>query len=234
MVDSIGKEKYTFDDLVALVTLLRSPGGCPWDQAQTHASIRRNFLEEAYEACEAIDADDAGGLCEELGDVLLQVLFHADIERERGRFTIEDVADGICKKLIYRHPHVFSSQPEAQIPSWDALKRAEKGQTTTAETLVSVARTLPALWRAEKVLGKAEKAGFSIPDANALDQTIADQASSLCTLSKDDAAGSLLFAAVALCRRAGIDPEQALTCATDQFIERFSATETNSPVSSKL
>lgn len=139
MLDFIWKEKYDFHDLVKIVHLLRSPGGCPWDQVQTHQSIRRNFLEETYEACEAIDTDDAALLCEELGDVLLQVLFHTDIEQDCGRFTLDDVTDGICKKLIYRHPHVFGSTEvcgtEEVLTNWDALKQAEKGQQTQTEVL---------------------------------------------------------------------------------------------------
>ena len=107
MINFTSKASYRFDDLVEIVRLLRSPGGCPWDREQTHASIRRNFIEETYEACEAIDLDDKRLLCEELGDVMLQVVFHAEMEAEKGGFTIDDVADGICKKLILRHPHIF-------------------------------------------------------------------------------------------------------------------------------
>ena len=132
--------------------MLRSPEGCPWDQVQTHQSIRRGLLEEAYEAAEGIDRDDADLLREELGDVLMQVVFHADIERQRGRFTMEDVVDGVVKKLIFRHPHVFGgAEPEKDaqsvLVSWDAIKRREKHQRTTTQAMNSVARSLPALWR---------------------------------------------------------------------------------------
>ena len=114
MLDFLCKESYDLRDFVALITFLRSPDGCPWDQVQTHESIRRNFLEETYEACEAIDAGDTAHLKEELGDVLMQVLFHTDIEREAGHFDIDDVADAACKKLVYRHPHVFRrDEPDA-------------------------------------------------------------------------------------------------------------------------
>ena len=155
MLDFTRKARYGFDDLVKLVALLRAPGGCPWDGAQTHLSIRRNFLEEAYEACEGFDRDDAAIMREELGDVLLQVVFHADIEREAGRFTMDDVCDGICKKLIYRHPALFSD--ETPPPDWDTIKRREKGQKTLAEELDGVARSLPALVRAEKICRKLAK-----------------------------------------------------------------------------
>lgn len=113
MINFTSKPRYALDDLIRLVHALRAPGGCPWDAAQTHLSIRRNFLEEAYEACEALDCDDAAMLREELGDVLLQVLFHADIEADRGRMTIDDIADAECRKLIFRHPFLFGGKTPA-------------------------------------------------------------------------------------------------------------------------
>ena len=115
MINFTSKPRYMLDDLIRLVHVLRAPGGCPWDAAQTHLSIRRNFLEEAYEACEALDCDDEAMLREELGDVLLQVLFHADIEADRGRMTIDDIADAECRKLIFRHPFLFGGERA----SWD-------------------------------------------------------------------------------------------------------------------
>ncbi len=155
MVNFTRKPRYGYEDLLEIIRLLRSPEGCPWDKVQTHASIRRGLLEEAYEAAEAIDLDDAGLLQEELGDVMMQVVFHADIEKDRGRFTMDDVVDGVVKKLLYRHPHVFGSahedSPESVLISWDQLKRAEKGQATTGEAMEAVARSLPGLWRAEKL-----------------------------------------------------------------------------------
>ena len=169
MIDFERKEHYGLSDLLHIVALLRSEGGCPWDRVQTHASLRRSLLEEAYEAAEAIDRDDAPLLQEELGDVLMQVVFHADIERQRGRFTMEDVVDGVVKKLIFRHPHVFGSaapekDAESVLVSWDAIKRREKHQRTTAQAMDSVARSLPALWRAEKLQNKAAADGFDWPD----------------------------------------------------------------------
>ena len=164
------KQHYTADDLAAIIAILRDPdNGCPWDKVQTHRSIRMNFLEEAYEAVDAIDLDDPELLCEELGDVLMQVVFHADIERQRGRFTMEDVVDGEVRKLLFRHPHVFGSaapekDAESVLVSWDAIKRREKHQRTTAQAMDSVARSLPALWRAEKLQNKAAADGFDWPD----------------------------------------------------------------------
>ena len=127
MVDFTQKAQYTVEDLRRIVALLRAPGGCPWDGAQTHESIRRNFIEEAYEVAEAIDEQSPAHLKEELGDVLLQVVFHASLEEDAGRFDLDDVADGICKKLIFRHPHVFGDGGEGTAESWEALKRREKG-----------------------------------------------------------------------------------------------------------
>ena len=149
MVHFREKDRYDYGDLLEIIRILRSPEGCPWDQVQTHASIRRGLLEEAYEAAEAIERDDAPLLQEELGDVLMQVVFHADIERQRGRFTMEDVVDGEVRKLLFRHPHVFGSaapekDAESVLVSWDAIKRREKHQRTTAQAMDSVARSLPA------------------------------------------------------------------------------------------
>ena len=156
MINFTSKDRYDFADLQRLVEVLRAPGGCPWDGAQTHLSIRRNFLEEAYEACEGFDLDDPSRMREELGDVLLQVLFHTDIERAAGRFDLNDVCDAECKKLIFRHPALFGGEAK----SWDEVKQQEKGQTTVTETLDGVARSLPATWRSEKIQKKAAKCGF--------------------------------------------------------------------------
>ena len=158
MVNFQSMERYSFQDLNRIMALLRQPGGCPWDREQTHESIRRNMLEEAYEAVEAIDEKDPGHLKEELGDVLLQVVFHARMAEEEGLFTLDDVVDGICKKLVFRHPHVFGTVDARDsgqaLNTWDAQKREEKGQRTAADTLDSVARSLPALMRAEKIQDK--------------------------------------------------------------------------------
>ena len=182
MINSECRSHYDFDDLQQILRILRSENGCPWDRAQTHESNRRNFLEEAYEAAEAFDRDDPAMMCEELGDVLMQVVFHADIEKDCGRFTMDDVIDGVVKKLIFRHPHVFGDahedSAESVLVSWDALKRQEKGQVSTTDALNSVARSLPGLWRAEKLQSKAAKAGFDWPDVGGaldkLDEEVAE------------------------------------------------------------
>lgn len=232
VLDFLCKESYDLRDFVALVSYLRSPNGCPWDQVQTHESIRRNFLEETYEACEAIDAGDLVHMCEELGDVLMQVLFHTDIEREAGHFDIDDVADAACKKLVYRHPHVFR-RDEPDAPDWDTMKQRERAQTTTAEAMDSVARSLPALWRCDKIQSKAAKTGFEWPDVHAALDKVDEETRELraAVASGDteaigDELGDLLFAAVKVARFAGVDPEQAAHAACEKFIRRFSAMET--------
>lgn len=228
------KENYGFADLVGIIALLRSPGGCSWDKEQTHQSIRRNFIEETYEVCEAIDEDDPEHLCEELGDVLTQVVFHADIEREAGRFDIDGVCDAICKKLILRHPHVFGdakvSGTDEVLANWDEIKKREKGHDSVSDSMQSVAKSLPALWRAEKVQGKAAKVGFDHTDITGallkLDEESAELREAVaCGQGVEEELGDVLFTAVNISRFIGADPETVLTAATDKFIRRFSMVE---------
>ncbi len=234
MVDFQYKDSYDVKDLEEIVRILRAPGGCPWDAEQTPTSIRRNFLEEAYETVEAIDEGSPDHLKEELGDVLLQVIFHARMEQEAGRFNLNDVADGICKKLIYRHPHVFGDVQVAGtgevLSNWEALKRKEKGQDTNTDALEAVARSLPALWRAEKVQKKAKKAGFDWPDiSGALDKLSEEidelRAAAAQGTNVEEELGDLLFSAVNVSRFLKADPEVALGKATDKFIRRFRLVE---------
>lgn len=158
------KQQYTADDLAAIIAILREPeGGCPWDKVQTHTSIRMNFLEEAYEAVDAIDLNDPELLCEELGDVMMQVVFHAQIEREAGHFTFDEVCDGVCRKLIERHPHIFGG--DESIKDWDSLKNKEKGRLTLADDLESVPKALPALMRAAKLQKRAARYGVQTESA---------------------------------------------------------------------
>jgi len=229
VVDYQCKNFYTVQDLMEIVRILRGPGGCPWDQVQTHESIRRDLMEEAYELVEAIDRRDPDNLKEELGDVLLQVAFHTVLEDERGGMTLDDVADGVCKKLIYRHPHVFGevtvSGTEEVLTNWEKLKQVEKDQKSAADTLQAVARALPALWRAEKVQKKAQKAGFAQSDPAALKAELARLVQSLDGENAQQVLGELLFAAVDLARQQQIDPEVALNQVTDRFIEDFRKSE---------
>ena len=234
MVDFEYKQHYTVKDLEEIVRILRAPGGCPCDAEQTHESIRRNFLEEAYEAVEAIDEGSAEHLREELGDVLLQIVLHARMEEEQGRFDLNGVADGICRKLIYRHPHVFGevkvSGTGEVLSNWEDLKRKEKGQETNTDALSAVARSLPALWRAEKVQKKAKKAGFDWPDVSGALDKLFEEIEELKTAVAEGAnveeeLGDLLFSAVNVSRFVNVDAEQALTKATDKFIDRFRKVE---------
>ena len=234
MVDFQYKDSYGVKDLEEIVRLLRAPGGCPWDAEQTHQSIRRNFLEEAYEAVEAIDEGSPAHLKEELGDVLLQVVFHALMEQEAGRFDLDAVADGICKKLIFRHPHVFGevsvSGTGEVLSNWEELKRKEKGQATNTDALEAVARSLPALWRAEKVQKKAKKAGFDWPDVSGALDKLSEELEELKTAvaegtNVEEELGDLLFSAVNVSRFVKVDTEEALNGATDKFIGRFRKVE---------
>ena len=158
------KDQYVFEDLVKIMELLRSGQGCPWDRAQTHESIRKNLIEECYEAVEGIDKRDPELLCEELGDLLLQIVFHAQISKDAGEFTIDDSINGVCRKMVNRHPHIFADEQangaEIAFNRWEEMKSKEKKDETLPKTLERVARTLPSLMRTQKLLKKAEKAGF--------------------------------------------------------------------------
>ena len=235
MIKWIDKPSYDFRDLVEIVRILRHPGGCPWDREQTHRSIRRNFLEEACEVAEAIDEGSTEHLKEELGDVLLQVVFHTSIEEDAGSFDLDDVADGVCKKLIYRHPHVFGdvtvSSTGEVLSNWEELKQREKHQETQADAVDAVARTLPALWRAEKIKKKVAKAGFDWQDVSgALDKLSEelDELKAAALTGEGDPVeelGDLLLAAVSVARFLEADPEDALHRACDKFSVRFRKTE---------
>ena len=232
MVDFEIKDRYDINDFRRIIEVLRAPGGCPWDAAQTHESIRNNVLEEAYETAQAIDKNDTENLREELGDLLMQVIFHARMEEEKGGFDLDDVADAACKKLVFRHPHVFgdvkAENPEQVLETWDKAKRLEKSQTTTATAMSDVAETLPALWRAEKVQKKAAKVGFDWPDVSgAMDKLREETAELEQGIAAKDAEncaeeiGDILFSAVNAARFLKVDPERALHAACDKFIRRF-------------
>ncbi len=236
MVEFEQKPQYGIADLIEIVRLLRSPGGCPWDKEQTHQSIRNDFLEEAYEAVEAIDLLDMSLMREELGDVLLQVVFHCCLAQEEAQFDFAQVCDEICKKLIVRHPHVFgdvkAEDTDTVLKNWDAIKKETKGQETYADTLRSVARSLPALTRAQKIGKRAARAGMDFEDAAAAFDCVraerAELQEAMAESSKEhmeEELGDLLFSCVNTARHLGIDAEQALTKATNKFIERFAATE---------
>lgn len=242
MIDFKQKDKYCFDDLLEIMRILRAPGGCPWDQEQDHKSIRRNFIEETYEVVEAIDQDDKEHMQEELGDVLLQVVFHTEMEREKGSFDIDDVCDGICKKLIFRHPHIFDDVEVADsaevLRNWEALKRVEKSQKTSTDSMVAVARSLPQLIRAEKIQSKAAKVGFDWPDVSGAMDKVREETEELTRAMAGDGdpveeLGDLLFAVVNVARFLKTDPERALENTCDKFIDRFSYVEQQAKVQGK-
>lgn len=235
MVD-LYKAEYGFDDLLEIMALLRDPEkGCPWDVAQTHESIRRNLIEEAYEAADAIDRGSPSDLKEELGDLLLQVVFHAQMAREAGEFDIGGVCTEICRKLIRRHPHVFGSaghltDPKQTLDLWEAVKREEKGQQTYTDAMNGVAKALPALTYAEKIQSRAKRSGFDWPTADGAVNKIREETDELSEAIRTRAGvaeelGDLLFAAVNAARKLEIDPEEALFRASEKFKNRFAAME---------
>ena len=208
------KERYDFGDLRAIMALLRSEEGCPWDRQQTHQSIRTNLIEECYEAVEGIDHCDDVLLAEELGDVMLQVIFHARIAEEEGRFDIDGIIDGVCKKLVSRHPHIFSEGPvssgEQALDRWEEMKRKEKKTNSLSEDLDRVSRTLPSLLRTQKLLKKAQKAGrYDLPEECLDRDTIMEEYLRLC----------------AIACRAGVNLEQEAYAENERFIETMTALE---------
>jgi len=238
MVNFVSKLRYDVNDLRKLIKLLCGPEGCPWDNEQTHESIRRNLLEEAYEAAEAIDNNDTESLIEELGDVLMQVVFHSDIAERANSFTLDDIADATCKKLLRRHPHVFgnvrANSGEESLVYWDDIKRKEKQHETVSEDMNSVAQSLPALWRAEKIQKKAAKVGFDWPDykgaLQALQAELIELEDAITAGKTNQTAikeelGDILFSAVNVSRFFDIDPEEALESASKKFIKRFTSLE---------
>ncbi len=210
------KSSYVTEDLREIMEILRSEDGCPWDREQDHKSIRRNLIEETYEVVEAIDTDNKELLCEELGDLMLQVVFHAQISAEAGDFDLDSVADGVCKKLILRHPHIFADvkadTSEEVLKNWDKIKVVEKHQRSDREVLDSVSHSLPALIRADKLCQKASKLGYSVPESDQL------RALSEGVCDKERFVGDLLFAAVSLARELSVDGEKALADACDRLV----------------
>lgn len=235
MVSFTRKAHYSIDDLLEILKLLRGEGGCPWDREQTHSSIRSGFIEEVYEAIEAIDLGDTALLREELGDVLLQVAFHCQIEQEQNSFTFDDVCNEICQKLIVRHPHVFGEVTvdgtADVLKNWDKIKQTTKGQTY-GDTLSDVAKSLPALMRAQKVGKRAARAGMDFHNAeDALACIEAETAELKEAIASGDSAriseefGDLLFSCVNTARQLHLEAEQSMTDATEKFIRRFRKTE---------
>lgn len=227
---------YTVDDLRNIMARLRGENGCPWDRVQTHESIKRSMIEECYEAIEALDNHDDKMFANELGDCLLQIVFHARIAEERGAFNFDDVVNEICTKLISRHTHVFgevkADNAEEALAEWEKQKKSEKGLKSFTDALKDVPKNFPALIRAEKVQKKAAKAGFDWEDISGAEEKLYEEISEFKEAVKggnrekiDEEFGDLLFAAVNVGRFADTDPELSLTAATNKFISRFEKME---------
>ena len=225
--DVLKLERYDYDHLVEIIRFLCSPRGCPWDRVQTHESLRPCILEEAYEVIDAIDAGDTDHLYDELGDMLLQIVMHAEIARKHGEFDSGDITTAICEKMIQRHTHIFGGDHAEDagevLDLWSKNKMAERGQTTRTEAMRDVTRALPATLRAQKVLKRSAEAGICRRDA---DEAAADCARRLKRAGDGEAElGEMLLALCDLARISGVDPELALNAATDRFISNFEAVE---------
>ena len=229
----VPKNEFTVAELLDLMAFLRSEQGCPWDREQTHGSLRQNLLEEAYEVIAAIESGQPDRLCDELGDVLMQVVFHAQMAAEDGTFTFSDVVTAICNKLISRHTHIFgpdrASTPDAVIANWEKNKKLEKGLESQTQVLLDVPRTLPALQRSYKVQQKAAQVGFDWAEADGPRQKIEEELAEIQAAPNqerlEDELGDLLFSAVNYARHLKVQPEMALNRATEKFIRRFAALE---------
>lgn len=235
-LDFTTKENFDFNDLVEIMKYLRAPDGCPWDRVQTHESIRSNFIEETYEVIEAIDNKDSELLKEELGDVLLQVVFHSEMSAEENEFDINDVINGVCKKLVERHPHVFgdvkADNSEEALLSWDNVKMNSKSQKKQSEAMDSVSKALPSLMRAEKIQKKAAKVGFDWDNVDGALDKVAEETDELKEAvdsgsyeQQCEELGDLLFSVVNVSRFLKVDSEKALYDACDKFTDRFKALE---------
>jgi tetrapyrrole methylase family protein/MazG family protein len=230
------KSRYNTNDLLEIVSLLRSEDGCPWDKIQTHKTIRNDLIEECYEAIEAIDTDNPVLLREELGDVLLQVVFHSSLEEDARRFDLDDVANDICVKLINRHPHVFGNvtaeTPEEVLKNWDSIKKVEKSQNSALDTLKAVSPALPALMRAEKIIKRVHRAGFSRDKDIIIDNIdeLFDELSEITGVEETNLGenetiiGEILLNICELCVFYKIFPEQLLTDTLKRFIIDFGKT----------
>lgn len=206
------KGRYTFDEFVEIIARLRAPGGCPWDMEQTHESIRKSMIEEAYELVEAIEGGKADKIADESGDVLLQVVLHAQIAKDNGEYDITDVTDAITRKMIHRHPHVFGEvqveNSEDVLKNWDAIKRADREQQSIADELKGVSTYIPTLMRAQKIHKKAKKAGYEYQPAEI-------------SAINEDEIGKLLFDISVSAEKCGVDPEVALSKYLNKFIAEF-------------
>lgn len=228
--------KYDLDDLIKIVEMLRGENGCPWDKAQTHETLKSCLLEETYEVIDAIDRKDSSDLTEELGDLLLQIIFHSRLAQERGEFNIIDVIDGISKKMIRRHPHIFGDvdvkDQKEIMENWEKIKNEEKSVGSVTESMKNIPDVMPALMRAYKVQQKASRVGFDWDDVDGAMDKLDEETNELKEVYKGkdrdkirEELGDLLFAIVNVARFVDLDPELALREATEKFIRRFEFVE---------
>lgn len=236
MTEFVVKENYDLEDYIKLVAYLRSEKGCPWDRKQTHDSLKRNMIEESYECCEAIDEGDVIHMREELGDMLLQVLLHAEIAKEAGEFTLNDIANASCKKLVSRHTHVFGSvlaqTEDAALDAWENAKKLERSQKKTGDSIRSISKALPGLMRSEKIQNKAAKVGFDWPIVDGAMEKLFEEVGELQEgidnndlENIEEEIGDVLFSAVNVARFYNIDAEEVMYKACEKFTRRFSFIE---------
>ncbi|NLM49581.1 MAG: nucleoside triphosphate pyrophosphohydrolase [Clostridiaceae bacterium] len=231
--------KYSFSDFLDIVARLRGEGGCPWDREQTHKSLKKYLIEEAYEAADAIEGEDDGQIIDELGDVLLQVALHAQIAKEEGRFDITDIIDGISKKMIRRHPHVFSDvcvkNSDEVLKNWEQIKKEEKGQKTISQTMKEISKGLPAIMKAQKILSKAQKAGLGKLQKDEILDNIIDIVENIRKNGEDHTLyGKLLFEAAALCEAESLAAEEEIAKINKKFIDSFNFLEYNYNISGDI
>ena len=227
--------------LIDIMARLRAEGGCPWDREQTHDSLRRYLIEESYEVLDAIERDNKKDMCEELGDLLLQVVFHAQIAQEEGEFTINDVIEGICKKMVHRHPHVFSDKEGIESPDdvmeiWEDLKRKE-GKEKAEASVLKMPKGFPALLRAQKLQEKAARVGFDWPIVDdvwaKLEEEVEEAKHPYSRENEIEEVGDMLFAMVNVARFLDVNSELALSAANDKFSRRFEYIENKKAESGK-
>ncbi len=211
--------KNDFYRLCDIIALLRAPGGCPWDREQTHQSLKKHLIEEAYEAADAIDSGDSAAIADELGDVLLQVVMHAQIGKEEKNFDIDTVTNDVCEKMITRHPHVFSNgsakTPQQVLDKWEEIKRSERAQKRLSESMEGITPSLPALMRCDKIIKKALSEDFS---CDALSSLLPDA---------DNEIGEQLFRLCIKSHKSGVNPEEALSAYIKKFIKKIKNIEKN-------
>lgn len=227
------EKKYTIEDLIQIVEQLRGEGGCPWDMEQTHQSIKHSIIEEGYELIETLNDKDWEKVADESGDLLLQIVFHAQIGKENGEYDMSDVYKAVCEKMIHRHPHVFGDvkvkNSEEVLDNWSKIKRKDRGQTTISQDMAAVSTSLPALMRAEKIQGKAEKGGYVFGEPGMAGDTVCKLMDVV--LRNTDAevnemyVGKMLFEIVSAAKQTGIDAETALNKYTDCFIREYAKSE---------